>query len=177
MGQNSDTEEKLMATDNTDIDEQLSTSGPDPVPAETGSTSTEPAVADPDAEDSTAAEDAVVGGLSENVAGALVYLFAPFIAVLFYLLEDRNEFVRFHAAQSIVVFGGFFAVGMGVFMMGFVLEFLPFVGWMLSLAISMLTFLVLAPLGFILWVLLTYKAVTGERYALPVAGEIAERYV
>lgn len=165
-----------MATDNTDIDEQLSTSGPDPVPAETESVSADPAVADPDIEDPTA-EEGVVGGLSENVAGALVYLFAPFIAVLFYLLEDRNEFVRFHAAQSIVVFGGFFAVGMGVFLMGFVLEFLPFVGWMLSLAISMLTFLLLVPLGFILWALLTYKALTGERYALPVAGEVAERYV
>jgi len=161
-----------MATDNTDIDEQLTTSGSDPVPAETESASADSTVADPDTEEGT-----VVGGLSENIAGALVYLFAPFIAVLFYLLEDRNEFVRFHAAQSIVVFGGFFAVGMGVFMMGFVLEFLPFVGWMLSLAISMLTFLVLAPLGFILWVLLTYKALTGERYALPVAGEVAERYV
>ncbi|MFU8866454.1 DUF4870 domain-containing protein [Natronococcus sp.] len=166
-----------MATDNTDIDEQLSTSGPDPVTAETESASRDPAIAEADIEDSTAEEEAVVGGLSENVAGALAYLFAPFIAVLFYLLEDRNEFVRFHAAQSIVVFGGFFALSMGVFMMGFVLEFLPFVGWMLSLAISMLTFLVLAPLGFILWALLTYKALTGERYALPVAGEVAERYV
>ncbi|WP_049892958.1 DUF4870 domain-containing protein [Natronococcus jeotgali] len=165
-----------MATDNTDIDEQLSTSGPDPIPGERESASPDPAVADPDAEGSTAEAD-VVGGLSENVAGALAYLFAPFIAVLFYLLEDRNEFVRFHAAQSIVVFGGFFALSMGVFVMGFVLEFLPFVGWMLSLAISMLTFLVLAPLGFILWALLTYKAFTGERYALPVAGEVAERYV
>ncbi|MDG5820673.1 hypothetical protein [Natronococcus sp. A-GB7] len=163
-----------MSTDNTEIDGELGTDHSNAIATEPGSSDAEPTVADSDvdAEDST-----VVGGLSENVAGALVYLFAPFIAVLFYLLEDRNEFVRFHAAQSIVVFGGFFAVGMGVFMMGFVLEFLPFVGWMLSLAISMLTFLVLAPLGFILWVLLTYKAVTGERYALPVAGEIAERYV
>ncbi|MDG5760294.1 hypothetical protein QA600_13195 [Natronococcus sp. A-GB1] len=163
-----------MSTDNTEIDGELGTDHSNAITTETESSDTEPTVSDSavDTEDST-----VVGGLSENIAGALVYLFAPFIAVLFYLLEDRNEFVRFHAAQSIVVFGGFFAVGMGVFMMGFVLEFLPFVGWMLSLAISMLTFLVLAPLGFILWVLLTYKAVTGERYALPVAGEIAERYV
>ncbi|ELY56175.1 hypothetical protein C491_14547 [Natronococcus amylolyticus DSM 10524] len=163
-----------MSTDNTEIDGELGTDHSNAITTEPESSDTEPIVSDSavDAEDST-----VVGGLSENIAGALVYLFAPFIAVLFYLLEDRNEFVRFHAAQSIVVFGGFFAVGMGVFMMGFVLEFLPFVGWMLSLAISMLTFLVLAPLGFILWVLLTYKAVTGERYALPVAGEIAERYV
>ncbi|AGB40013.1 DUF4870 domain-containing protein [Natronococcus occultus] len=165
-----------MSTDNTDIDGELGTDHSNTTATETDPSGAESAVADPE-RTAHAGEDAVVGGLSENTAGALTYLFAPFLALLFYLIEERNEFVRFHAAQSLVVFGGFFAVAIGVFMLGFVLEFLPFVGWMLSVAISMLTFLLLVPLGFVLWALLTYKALTGQRYTLPVAGEIAERYV
>lgn len=158
-----------MVTDTTDVDGELANERSDAIATERS--------ADPtDAAEPTDG-DAVVGGLSKNVAGALVYLFAPILAVLFYLLEERNEFVRFHAVQSIVVFGGFFALSIGVFTLGFVLELLPLVGWMLSLAISTLTLLLLVPLGFALWALLTYKALTGERYALPVAGEIAERYV
>jgi uncharacterized membrane protein len=152
-----------MTTDNTDIDAALTENQTDTI-----TTETEPLEEE---------EQAVVGGLSENIAGALAYFFAPFIALALYFLEDDNEFVRFHAAQSIVVFGGFFAAAIGVFVMGFVLELLPFVGWMLSLGLSLVTFLVLMPLGFVLWVLLTYKAFKGERYGLPVAGDIAERYV
>jgi uncharacterized membrane protein len=152
-----------MATDNTDIDAALTETQTDTV-----TTDAEPI----DQETRTS-----VGGLSENIAGALAYFFVPFVALAFYVLEDENEFVRFHAVQSMIVFGGFFAAAMGVFVMGIVLELLPFVGWMLSLGLSVLTFLVLMPLGFIVWVLLVYKAFTGERYGLPVAGELAERYV
>jgi len=41
-------------------------------------------------------------GPDENVLGAISYLFAPPDRQPVYLLEDDNEFARFHAAQSIV---------------------------------------------------------------------------
>jgi uncharacterized membrane protein len=44
-------------------------------------------------------------GLSENVAGLLCYLLG-WITGLIFFLTDKRPFVRFHAAQSIVVFGG-----------------------------------------------------------------------
>jgi len=44
-------------------------------------------------------------GLAENVAGLLCYLFG-WLTGLIFLLIDKRPFVRFHAAQSIVVFGG-----------------------------------------------------------------------
>ena len=44
-------------------------------------------------------------GLSENVAGLLCYILG-WITGLIFLLIDKRPFVRFHAAQSIVVFLG-----------------------------------------------------------------------
>src|SRR6202041_3725850 len=44
-------------------------------------------------------------GLSENVAGLLCYLLGWVTGLIFFLI-DKRPFVRFHAAQSIVVFGG-----------------------------------------------------------------------
>jgi len=44
-------------------------------------------------------------GLSENTAGLLCYLLGWITGLIFYLI-DKRPYVRFHAAQSIVVFGG-----------------------------------------------------------------------
>src|SRR5579875_2112558 len=48
---------------------------------------------------------APASGLAENVAGLLCYLLGWLTGIIF-LLIDKRPFVRFHAAQSIVVFGG-----------------------------------------------------------------------
>jgi uncharacterized membrane protein len=44
-------------------------------------------------------------GISENVAGLLCYVLGWVTGLIFYFI-DKRPFVRFHAAQSIVVFGG-----------------------------------------------------------------------
>src|SRR5260370_376398 len=44
-------------------------------------------------------------GLTENVAGLLCYAVGWITGIIF-LLIDKRPFVRFHAAQSIVTFGG-----------------------------------------------------------------------
>ncbi len=51
------------------------------------------------------AAPAAQSGLSENVAGFLCYLFGWVTGLIFFLI-DKRPFVRFHAAQSMVVFGG-----------------------------------------------------------------------
>src|ERR1700752_4247464 len=50
-------------------------------------------------------------GLQENVAGLLCYLLGWLTGIIF-LLIDKRPFVRFHAAQSIVVFGVLFIIRM-----------------------------------------------------------------
>ena len=100
-----------------------------------------------------------VGGLSENSAAALSYLtFIP--AIIFLVLEpyNKSKFVRFHAVQCI-------AFTVVAFAIHIVLMFIPIIGWLISLVLS-LVFLVL-------WILCIMKASKGEWYKLPIIGDFA----
>ena len=46
-------------------------------------------------------------GMEQNLAGLLCYVLGWITGIIFLLLEKDNRFVRFHAIQSIVVFGAF----------------------------------------------------------------------
>jgi len=101
-------------------------------------------------------------GLSPNDAGLLCYVGGWISGIVFLVLEQKNSWVRFHAAQSIVVFG---AITVGAVALGLI----PVVGDAFSAMISIA--------GFILWIILMVKAHSGERYKLPWAGDIAERMI
>jgi uncharacterized membrane protein len=97
-------------------------------------------------------------GLKANIAGLVCYLGMWVTGILFLLIEKKNQVVKFQAAQSLVVFG---ALGI----LGFILNFVPYVGF-LSLIIWIAEFF--------LWLFLMYKAYQGEAYKLPIAGDIAQ---
>jgi uncharacterized membrane protein len=99
-------------------------------------------------------------GLDENLTGALAYALGWITGLALLLTERENRFVRFHAMQSVIVFGG-------LCVLWFVLLSLPIVGWIIS-------FVVIPPLSAVLWVLLIVKAYLGERFKLPFAGDIAD---
>lgn len=124
----------------------------------------------------TADDDEIVGGLSENVAGALAYLFAPLVAIVLYLVEEENEFVRFHSVQSIIVFGGLFCLYVAMFAFEIVLEMIPVVGLVFALVTGLFS-LLMVPVVFVLWAVLTYKAYAGDSDGLPVVGKIARNHV
>ncbi|MDP3955275.1 MAG: hypothetical protein Q8Q15_02845 [bacterium] len=94
-------------------------------------------------------------GLPKNTAAALSYVGAWVTGIIFLLIE-KDKFVRFHAMQSIVVFGGLT-----------VISFIPVIGWILT------PFIMVA--GFVLWLVLIYKAYQGEEYMLPWAGQFAKK--
>ena len=105
-------------------------------------------------------------GLTDNVAGALAYLFIP--AIVFLVLEpyNRNRFIRFHSFQCLFVCAALFAVGIGLS----ILTFIPFLG------------LITIPLHFllgigslVLWIILLLKAYQGQMFKLPVIGDMAEQ--
>src|SRR5690625_1660794 len=113
-----------------------------------------------DAEDTTNTSEGKTGsGLDKNVAGLLCYLCGFVTGIIFLLIEKENRFVRFHAMQSIITFAS-------LFILSFVLPFIPLIGWMISLLI--------VPINLILWVILMYKAYKGELFSLPIVGKIAE---
>ncbi len=94
--------------------------------------------------------------MEENVEGALTYVFWWITGIVFLLIEEDSEFVRFHAMQSIVTF-----LPLTILSYMFVFILWPF-GSLISL------------LSLVLWLVLMFKAYQGERFKLPIVGDIAE---
>ncbi len=115
-------------------------------------------------------------GVDENIAGALCYLFGVLTGAVFYLLEKESKFVRFHAVQSMVVFGGILVFQIVLSAVGAVLGSIPVLGAVLSLIFVGLLSMLVAIASIVLWLVLMYRAYRGETWKVPVAGGIAERY-
>ena len=110
-------------------------------------------------------------GLSPNVAAALSYLLGPITGVLFLVLEKQNRFVRFHAAQSITVGVALIAVSIVLSILSTVLAFIPVLGWIVAILLS----LGLGLGSFVLWIMLMWRAWQGREWETPVAGSFARR--
>ena len=99
-------------------------------------------------------------GLKKETSAALATLLGPTLVVpILFLLLEKDEFVKFWAFQSIVVYIALFALN-----------------WILVLTIFLIF---LSPLvfvlGVILWLMMTYKAWQGERWVVPLIGKFAEK--
>lgn len=110
----------------------------------------------------------VAFGLAENLAAALSYI-AIFGLVLLFVEED-NEFVRFHAAQAVVVAVILFGVSFGLTVTTTVLATIPVIG-----SFATLIPMVISLGGLAVWLVLVYKAYSGERFAVPVAAGMAKQ--
>ena len=95
-------------------------------------------------------------GLSKETAGALSYVLGPVSGIIFLILE-KNRYVRFHAMQSIVLFGSLLVLQ-----------------WFFALIVILLPLVpLLSILAFVLWLMLIYKAWMGEEWEIPFIGKIA----
>ncbi len=107
-------------------------------------------------------------GIAENVAGLLCYVLGWVTGIIF-LLIDKRPFVKFHAAQSIVVFGGLTVLRIAMVFLHGIVGY-GVIGWgflgMISLLIGLL--------GLALWILLMVKSYQHEMFKLPIAAPIAE---
>lgn len=113
-------------------------------------------------------------GLDSTQAAAVAYVLGALTGVLMLVLED-DEFVRFHAVQSIaltVVAIGVYAV---LAIVTTVFAFVPFVGG-LFVALFGLVYLLVGLVGFGVWLLAMYRAYSGEWFEFPVVGGFARRY-
>jgi uncharacterized membrane protein len=93
-------------------------------------------------------------GLPKNTAAALSYVLGWLTGIVFILIE-KDPFVRFHAAQSIIVFGILTVIMM-----------IPFL-WMIA-PLAGIT-------GFVLWLVLIFKAYQGEEFKLPWVSDLAKK--
>ena len=103
---------------------------------------------------------------AERAAAAVAYLtFVAGAVILFLPAFHNNRFVRFHAWQSILLWGVFFVLTIAALFLSNV-----------AVAMVFLLFGILASLAMLfLWVVLTAKAWEGERFELPLFGELAAR--
>lgn len=104
-----------------------------------------------------------------NIFAALTYLLGFVTGLIFLYLEPYNqdEFVRFHARQSIGFSVAWFAIGV---VFGVFIAVLPHgLGALLNFILTLID-IALA----VFWVFLMYKAYNGERYRIPELADIVD---
>jgi uncharacterized membrane protein len=101
----------------------------------------------------------------------LCYVLGWVTGIIFFLI-DKRPYVRFHAAQSIVVFGGLHIINIliGIFFgAGFMM-----VGGFGTFGVAAALYGLISLLALILWILLMVKAYQGEKFQVPIAAGIAQ---
>ncbi len=110
---------------------------------------------------------APASGLTDNVAGMLAYV-TIIPSVIFLVVEpyNKNRFVRFHSFQNI-----FFVIAWVVLWICLgVVGQIPVLGWA-----TLLIWPLIGLGGLIIWLLLLFKAYQGQKFKLPVIGDMAEK--
>ena len=125
-------------------------------------------------------------GLDPKIAAALSYIWI--VGLVFFFIEKENRFVRFHALQSII-FGIANIVIMGVLaVLAVILTFAFSIGGaVIGGGIGALVHLFVWLIWLIFWLLglifligfvfAAIKAYQGEKFKLPIVGNMAEKIV
>lgn len=140
-------------------------SGPEP----------EPSAAPPPAQPQPGATS---DGLDPKIGGLLAYLLFGWIGGLIMFLTQKHPEVRFHGAQSIVVFGSLHVVSivfsaLGGAGLGFGMGFGGgaggfFLFWILSTLVGLFSF--------VLWIYLSIQGYNLNHVKMPIAGDLAEKW-
>ncbi len=101
-------------------------------------------------------------GLDENVAGLLCYVLGWISGLVFILIEQQSKFVRYHAMQSIYIFGA-------ITVAAIVLGWIPIIGTVISIIIWLI--------ALALWIFLIIRAYQGKKPKVLWAGDLAEKWV
>lgn len=107
--------------------------------------------------------------MEPKTAAGLSYVLGWITGIIFFLMEKQNRFVRFHAMQSILFFGGLSVLSIVLQVVsGFNIPFISF----LALCVNGL----LGIVGLVGWIVLLINGFQGKYFKLPVIGDYAERY-
>lgn len=112
---------------------------------------------------------AIKGDQNRNIVAALSYVLFFITGIVILLVEKDNKFIRFHAMQSVIVFGGLFIISIIVGMILSPFRILGFLSNLIDTAISILTFAI--------WIVSMIKAYQGQIYKWPIAGVLAEKHI
>lgn len=101
-----------------------------------------------------------VTGLPENTEAALAYILGWVSGLVLFLLQKDHKKIRFHALQSIVLFGACHVISMGLGM-------IPVVGW------AILPFFGIAT--FVLWLVMIVKTYQGGTMNIPFVTDFVKK--
>ena len=104
---------------------------------------------------------------NRNLVAALSYLLGFVTGIVILLSEKDDKFIRFHAMQSTVIFGGLFILNIVI---GIIIGRVPFFG-LLASVIN----IVIGIVALVVWIVSMIKAYQGQLYKWPLAGDFAER--
>jgi uncharacterized membrane protein len=106
-------------------------------------------------------------GLSDNAAGGLAYItIIPAIVFLIVAPYNKSPIVRFHSWQSIFLAIAWVAADVVLMILGH----LPVIGLM-----NLFLWPLVALGFFILWIIVLIKAFNGQKFKIPVIGDLAEK--
>ncbi len=120
----------------------------------------------------TGAHDPTSTGLSGRTEALLSYVLGWFSGLIFFVIERKNRFVRFHAAQSFIFFG----IVSVVYIVIRLLSIIPVLGFLLSPVLGCATLILLIPAALI-WVLLMIQAYRGVNFRLPIISGYADSLI
>jgi uncharacterized membrane protein len=106
---------------------------------------------------------------NRNLVAALSYLLGFITGIVILLVEKEDKYVRFHAMQSTVVFGGLFIIN---FLIGMIFGSITVIGVLASMVNTLISLLAI-----VIWIVSIIKAFQGQVFKWPIAGEIAENRV
>jgi uncharacterized membrane protein len=111
--------------------------------------------------------------MTDNLAGALCYLFGFITGILFLVLApyNQNRTIRFHAFQSIFLNIAWFIVWIVVTIVTLAFRAIPFLGLFVSAVLHFIVFIAF----FIVWLYMMFKTYNNEKVILPVIGPMAEK--
>lgn len=110
-------------------------------------------------------------GLDANITALIGYP-VGIVALILLFIEKDNKWVRFHAIQSLLYWAAVFIICIGLF---FVTVILAFASGTLATLFSLL-FALIGLATFAGMIFLAYKAFQGDKFKLPVIGDMAEKW-
>jgi uncharacterized membrane protein len=113
-------------------------------------------------------------GLPANIAAGIACIF-PFIGgLVMFLLERRNDFVRFYAIQSMYLAGVYFLAELAVNLSFQVFHHFPLIGGLLKGVMGLVGFTVTL-CYFAAWAVGIFKSFSGVHWEIPYIGKAARR--
>lgn len=110
-------------------------------------------------------------GLAPNIAAMMCYILMPISSIVFLIVEKKDSDVRFHAWQGSFLGGGILVLVIALQILEAILGAIAgFLGTIIGFFVPLIWLG-----GLVLWVVCLVKAYQGERWKIPVVGDMAEK--